>query len=147
MRRFQVKATKKAKNMIISIFNKHWTTREKTWQVIKKNTILSIIIKQVTKTTLQACYFTFWFTLNVITTKKTTQLAEFEKWSALHQSTKLILKHHLTNTVTFAELKETLLNKIFRQLKPSNNTTICQTTSQFKITHFLSSTEKKNHFG
>ena len=53
--------------------------------------------------------------------KKTTQSTKFEKWSAIHQSTKLILKHHLTNTVTFAELKET-----FRQLKPSNNTTICQ---------------------
>ena len=57
----------------------------------------------------------------LLTRKKTTQSTKFEKWSALHQSTKLILKHHLTNTVTFAELKET-----FRQLKPSNNTTICQ---------------------
>ena len=57
----------------------------------------------------------------LLTREKTTQSTKFEKWSALHQSTKLILKHHLTNTVTFAELKET-----FRQLKPSNNTTICQ---------------------
>ena len=56
--------------------------------------------------------------------RQTKKGKKHDKSKALFQ--KFVEKNNIlqnTNTVTFAELKET-----FRQLKPSNNTTICLTT-------------------